>query len=926
MQIRAPLTKIEGRPEFLDGPVMDDSRPALPESCKRVICVSNVLPVRLKKTNGKWSGEFDRESNFADGPLLVGLKGMRVKVVYVGVPNVNVPLSDRAKVEELLASMNCHPVFVGAKEASLHFQGVCKSVLWPCFHNIIDCYNDAHIESILGEEGEHYVPRATTPGSAAPEDVHGQWQKSKSWNPLEIDKCWPSHLDMMTQTRRVVVSIYGEGDVVWVHDYHELMLVGMLRRQLPEATMGLFVHTPFASSEVFRCLSKRQDILDSMLQADHVGFHSYEYARHFLSIAHRMLGLKYGARKGGTFGLTTAKGRTVVVSCAHAGLDLTVVSAYLASPAVAHIRAQLSAPPGGGKVVIGIDEVEGLRGIPLKLLGFDRLLTNCPALRGGAVVLRQFGLVLDSRPDDYQRCHDEVVALVRQINQRWGPVVEFSEDPGMDLQTRLALYESADVLLQTSVRWGLCTEPFEFLLAHRGFAAQAAAAGSGHKRGPGVLVVSEFVACARVLAGSLRINPWSADEIARALEQALAMPTAERVARTFRDCRFLETTSVQVWGEDMLRDVIAAGAERLKTEALLGYFSDRDGLVQAAGIARELDLDAFSAAYQRSKSRLMVFDYSGCACLPRPCRGQQQQHRRRLTPLRTLVETTPHDVYLKPGGRPRVWHYEPGGEASQHEGGCLETRDPVLPGTMAALKRLSANPRNQVVVVSMDLKEELEFALKEVADSLWLMAENGFACRAPGSKEWRRIISEQPHGEPAQREEEGDGDWRARVRQIMASYVSRCNASFAFTAPSSVSFNYMLADPELGEQCAVSLKLELEKLVEGRTLVIERQKGALTVRQGGINRGAALSALAGLLAAPPDFIAVFGDDQEDESGFRAALEAKQERTFTCRVGFHDTKSCAEYGLHDPEELTERGRAARRRPRGRSGGPDAQHHV
>ena len=62
-----------------------------------------------------------------------------------------------------------------------------------------------------------------------------------------------------------------------------------------------------ASSEVFRCLSKRTDILDSMLQADHVGFHSYEYARHFLSIAHRMLGLKYGARKGGTFGLATTK-------------------------------------------------------------------------------------------------------------------------------------------------------------------------------------------------------------------------------------------------------------------------------------------------------------------------------------------------------------------------------------------------------------------------------------------------------------------------------------------------------------------------------------------------------------------------------------------------------------------------------------------
>ena len=880
MQMRAPFNELQERPDFASfRSPPPASLAALPDSVKRVIIVSNVLPVRLFRTNdaesGKveWRGEFDRESNFADGPVLSGLKGMRVKVAYVGVPNINVPLDERQAVERVLAAMDCYPVYASAKEASLHFQGVCKSVLWPAFHNIIDCYNDTDIESIL-ESHEAFAPppRAATPKSSEL-DIMGSWEKTKSYNPLEIDKCWPSHLEMMTKARRVVVALYGEGDVVWVQDYHMIMLVGMLRRALPNAPVGLFLHCPFASSEVFRCLAKRQDILDSMLAADHVGFHSFEYARHFLSICHRMLGLKYGARKGGTFGMATPKGRTIVVSCAHAGLDVGAVAAWLASPALAHLRAQCPLPASGAQIIIGIDEVEGLRGVPLKLLGLDRLLTNVPALRNGKVLLKQIGLVLDSRPDDYQRCHDEVVALVKQLNERWGPVVEYWEAHGMNLPTRLAMYETADVICVTPVRWGLCCEPLEYLLAHKPFALLAAdGKPSRGGRGPGALVVSEFVACARVLPGSLRVNPWSADEIARALEQALRMPASERIARCFRDCAFLDSTSLQTWGETVLRDVVNAAAERSKADAVLGIYSETDGHLTSRGRrSKELDADAMLDAYQKSKSRVIVLDYSG-----------------------TLVETTPHDVFLKTGGQARSWHYEVGGEQMQREGGCLETRDPVLPKTINALKALTRNPRNHVVVVSMDLKEELEFALKAVP-GLWLIAENGYACRQPGGNEWRRLVDPPPH----------EAEWRSEIKALMDIYVARCNAAFAFVAPSSVSFNYMLADPELGEHCAHSLELELEERVKELGLVVELQKGALTVRLRGVDRGAALVSLAGHLATQPDFVAVFGDDEEDESAFKAALETKMERVFTVKVGLgREDSSKAESHIHDSEELTD----------------------
>ena len=196
-------------------------------SVRRVIVASNVLPIQLTKNprTSKWSVEFDTNPLFEDGPILSGIANCTPNAIFVGAPPVNVPAKERDEVEKVLAAVNCYPVFTPAKEASLHYQGMCKSILWPLFHNIIDLYNEVQIETVLSKT-EAQRPQT-------PMEEGGAWHPARSFNPQEIEVLWPAHMDFILKFRSVIVSLFSDGDMVWIHDYHLIMLVGPLRRLLP---------------------------------------------------------------------------------------------------------------------------------------------------------------------------------------------------------------------------------------------------------------------------------------------------------------------------------------------------------------------------------------------------------------------------------------------------------------------------------------------------------------------------------------------------------------------------------------------------------------------------------------------------------------------------------------------------------------------
>jgi trehalose 6-phosphate synthase/phosphatase len=279
----------------------------------------------------------------------------------------------------------------------------------------------------------------------------------------EEKELWSAYNTVNRKFAEVVVQCFNEGDLVWIHGFHLLILPSYLTRRIPMAKVGIFLHTPFPSSEIFRTLWCREDLLRGMLNADQVGFHLFEYARHFLTSCRRLLGLNYGmvpdASGGHTLAIDT-NGRHVAVTSIHAGIEPPVLNQILNHDSTMTEAENIRSRVPGRTVFCAIDRLESLKGIPLKLLAFERFFRRCPEWVG-KVVLIQIGISAHERGDDYLRTRNEVTELVSRINEMWPGTIQFQEcsESSMKLQQRLALMRAADVAMVTPIRDGLNLTP-----------------------------------------------------------------------------------------------------------------------------------------------------------------------------------------------------------------------------------------------------------------------------------------------------------------------------------------------------------------------------------------------------------------------------------------------------------------------------------
>jgi trehalose 6-phosphate synthase/phosphatase len=223
----------------------------------RTIVVANRLPLSVKR-----DADGQLQYLMTGGGMVSALMGVRdVRMIWVGwcpVPDDITPV-ELEQVRRALLSRGCVPVFLPAEEASAYYNGFCNDELWPLFHYVIKTTPEA-------EDG-------------AAEREQANWLAYKRVNERFAD---------------VVNSVARESDLVWVHDYHLMLLPSLLRAKRIEnhqhIKIGWFLHTPWPSSEVFRTLARRREILVGLLAADLLGFHVYDYARHFLHTCTRLLG------------------------------------------------------------------------------------------------------------------------------------------------------------------------------------------------------------------------------------------------------------------------------------------------------------------------------------------------------------------------------------------------------------------------------------------------------------------------------------------------------------------------------------------------------------------------------------------------------------------------------------------------------------
>jgi trehalose 6-phosphate synthase/phosphatase len=462
----------------------------------RLLLVSNRLPVTVKHEHGELS--VVRSA----GGLATGLAGVhgRSEALWIGWPGDTSELGDaeRAELDRRLAELGTAPIHLQAGEVRRYYDGFSNGVLWPLFH--------------------HLVERA----------------------PLHMDE-WEDYRTVNQRFADVTAEHYRPGDVVWVHDYQLALVPALLRRRLPRARIGFFLHIPFPAVEIFRILPAREALLDGLLGADLIGFHTAAYARHFADALLHVLGVAAGA------GLAGWRGRAVRFGAFPMGIDAASFASLASSAEVEAGAAAIRGEAAGRRLLLGIDRLDYTKGIPRRLLAVERLLEQDPSMRA----LRFVQVVVPSRMqvDEYKALEAQVNELVGRINGAYGtlegaPVHYLFQSFAPSLLC--AMYRAADVMLVTPLCDGMNLVAKEFVACR--------------VDGDGVLVLSEFAGAACELGEALLVNPYDIDATAAAIARALGMPEGERRARMRALRERVFSHDVSRWAGAFLGELGRAGA------------------------------------------------------------------------------------------------------------------------------------------------------------------------------------------------------------------------------------------------------------------------------------------------------------------------------------------------------------------------------
>ncbi|KAI8137526.1 glycosyltransferase family 20-domain-containing protein [Fennellomyces sp. T-0311] len=417
-----------------------------------------------------------------------------------------------------------------------HYEGYCKEVLWPLFH---------------------YVVWSTA--------TDGRAEK----------RHWADYKAVNQQFAQTIIDHYRPGDIIWIHDYHLLLVPEMVRKAIPDATIGVFFHATFPSSEIFRCLTTRNEILQGVLGANLIGFQTFAYARHFISSSTRVLGCE------STLTGVNFNGQIVSAGTFPIGIDVDRVYTFCKQPQVQPKIQSIREMYLNRRIIIGRDKLDATKGILQKLHAFEKFLHDYPAWRNKVVLIQ----VTTPTHGDHGKLESKISETVSHINGLYGsleftPIHYFHQD--IDRDEYYALLSVADVGLITSVRDGMNTTSFEYIICQ-------------HETSQGPLILSEFTGTAGSLSAALLVNPWDYAGVARAINDALIMSPEEKHTRHMQLYSHVTNHTASFWAHSFVTQLVST--------------KEQQSLLPQS--ARELDLEETLEAYVKAEKRLLLFDYDG---------------------------------------------------------------------------------------------------------------------------------------------------------------------------------------------------------------------------------------------------------------------------------------------------------------------------
>lgn len=451
----------------------------------------------------------------------------------------------QAKKETGAGKMNYVPVFVPAEVARGHYEGYCKTTLWPLFHYLL-------------------------------------WQDT----PTDLnspDPSWEQYVETNRLFAQRVAEIYKPGDLIIVHDYHLLLAPELIRqalkgrgdiREIEEVSIGMFVHTPWPSSEIFRCLPRRKEILDGMLGANHICFQTYSYSRHFKSTC-----IRVSAFESTPSGIN-AHGRVTSVGYCPIGVDVDRVIMDRDRPGVSPKIEALRSLYRGKKLIVSREKMDVAKGVYNKFQAFEKFLATYPEWRGKVVLIQVTTPALTETPD----LDRQVAELVSRVNGTYGtldfaPIHHYNQ--AIDRDEYFALLSAANMALITSLRDGMNTTSMEFVLCQ-------------DKTQKSPLVLSEFMGTSAAFTSALLINPHDLLGVAKAIDQGLRMSVNEKAQRHEELYKSVKSHTSHTWARTLLKQLL-----------------ENVGLDHQAHQTPALDREVMKAAYKKAGKRLLLFDYDG---------------------------------------------------------------------------------------------------------------------------------------------------------------------------------------------------------------------------------------------------------------------------------------------------------------------------
>ncbi|NHI94768.1 MAG: bifunctional alpha,alpha-trehalose-phosphate synthase (UDP-forming)/trehalose-phosphatase [Candidatus Lokiarchaeota archaeon] len=541
---------------------------------KKLLIVANRLPITIKK---------DKESNKLEfqpsvGGLATGLNSLidsysSLWIGWMGLTLNKINLEEKDLINERLFMNNCSPVYLSKEEIQNYYYGFSNNTIWPLFH---------------------YFPLYT-----------------------DYKKCfWESYQEVNEKFCQAVCKIAKPDDIIWIQDYQLMLLPNLIRQKLPDASIGFFLHIPFPSSEIFSLLPWRKEILEGILGADLIGFHVYDYVRHFLNSIRRILGYE------NTLGQIIAGHRVVRVDAFPMGIDYERFANSRKDPEVLEEFDLIEETISNRKIILSIDRLDYSKGILQRLEAFDDFLDNNPEY------IDKVTLILIVNPSrtgikNYDELRKQIDETVGRINGKfgkigWMPIWYISRF--VPFNTLYALYNRAEIALITPIRDGMNLVAKEFI--------------ASKVDGKGVLILSELTGAVRELGEAIIVNPNNKEQISKAIKLALELPEEEQIRRNRLMQDRLKRYNISRWANDFLEVLEQIKEEQVELHATKFLSEMKNDIIQK---------------YHNSKKRIIFLDHDG-TLVPiseRPEIAKPDEELLKI--LKDLSEDPKNEIYIISG-------------------------------------------------------------------------------------------------------------------------------------------------------------------------------------------------------------------------------------------------------------------------------------